>query len=314
MNSLNCRVCFFCISIFLIFAGLAPLPADAKLNVVASIPDLADIAAQVGGNRVTVASIAKGYQDPHFVEPKPSFMLLLRKADLYLVSGMSLEEGWSPPLEQGSRNSAIVRGGAGYVDCSEGIQPLEIPAGGADRSMGDVHPEGNPHYLLDPQNGIIVAKTIAAALSRKDPANRAEYRQNCESFIQKVRRREARWLQKMKPLKGLKVITDHRMWSYFARRFGLDVVSCVEPKPGISPSPAHVAALIKLMKQEKIMLILRTPYFDEKIPNLIARNTGAKSIVLPNSVGAVDGAGGYLELFDCITDRLAAAAGKEKGE
>lgn len=296
--------------LFIIFMVTVPAApgAEAKLSVVTSTPDLASIAEKIGGDKVTVTSIAKGYQDPHFVEAKPSYMLILGKADLYMVMGMSLESGWSPVLEQGARKSNIMQGGADYIDCSADVHRIEVPTGGVDRSMGDVHPQGNPHYLLDPENGIIVAKTITAALSRKDPANATFYQKNRDAFISQMREGEVRWLERMKPYKGLKVVTDHRMWSYFAHRFGLDVVGTIEPKPGISPSPAHIAELIDLMKKQNVKIIIRTPYFEARTPELIARNTGAVSLVLPNSAGAVKGVNSYFDMFEYLTDSLVKAA------
>jgi zinc/manganese transport system substrate-binding protein len=282
--------------------------AQAKLTIVTSTPDIAAIVENIGGDRVAVSSIAKGYQDPHFVEAKPSYMLMLGKADLYFVTGMSLETGWSPVLEQGARKPSLMQGGADYVDCSLDIHRLEVPSGGVDRSMGDVHPQGNPHYLLDPENGIIVAGTVTAALSKKDPANAPYYKKNRDVFASRIKEGESKWLERMKPLKGVKVVTDHRIWSYFAHRFGLDVVGTIEPKPGISPSPAHVAELIELMKREKVKIIIRTPYFESRTPELVAKNTGAASLVLPFSVGSVSGVSSYYDLFDYITEHLVKAA------
>jgi zinc/manganese transport system substrate-binding protein len=295
---------FFILCLFLILTAKG---AEAKLTVVTSTPDLAAITEQVGGDKVTVVSIAKGYQDPHFVEAKPSYMLILAKADLYFVIGMSLEIGWSPVLEQGARKSSVMQGGTDYIDCSADIPRLEVPTGGVDRSMGDVHPQGNPHYLLDPENGIIVAKTITAALSRKDPANASFYVKSRDAFIQHIREGESTWIERMKPYKGLKVVTDHRMWTYFAYRFGLDVVGTIEPKPGISPSPSHIAELIELMKKQNIKIIIRTPYFETRTPELLAKNTGAANLVLPNSVGAVSGVTTYCQMFDYITDHIVKA-------
>jgi zinc/manganese transport system substrate-binding protein len=293
---------------FILAVFLTTTLAYAKLNVVTSTPDLADIASRIGGDRITVTSIAKGCQDPHFVEPKPSYMLILNKADLYLVMGMSLEVGWSPSLEEGSRNPSIVAGAPGHVDCSQGIKPIEIPSGGVDRSMGDVHPYGNPHYQLDPDNGRIMAKNIAWALIRKDPSGKAFYEKNLADFNKRLIHSEIGWLKKMAPFKGLKVVTDHRMWSYFARRFGIDVIGAVEPKPGISPSPAHIAKLINLMKEQNVKVIIRTPYFDHRVPDMIAKSTGAKCIELPSSVGGISGINNYFELFDYLINKLTETA------
>jgi zinc/manganese transport system substrate-binding protein len=295
-----------------IFFSFSTLAAYAKLNVVTSTTDLADIAKHIGGDKITVTSIARGNQDPHHVEPKPSFMLLLKRANLYFVNGMDLEIGWSPPLEQGSRNPKIMKGGVGYVDCSQGIPRVNVPVGGADRSMGDVHPHGNPHFLLDPQNGIIVAGTITDALVRTDPANREYYIKNRDAFINRVKQAQIRWLQKLQPYRGLKVIAYHDNWAHFARRFGINIVEFIEPKPGISPSPAHVAKVIQTAKAQDVRIIFREPYFSANVPDLVAKNTDGKVIVIPHTVDAVPGTGDYFKLFDYITDQLVEAARQAK--
>jgi ABC-type Zn uptake system ZnuABC Zn-binding protein ZnuA len=293
------------IALILVFTGGS---AWAKLNVVTTTTDLADIASNIGGDKVTVTSISKGYQDPHFVEAKPSFMTILAKADLYLVIGMELEQGWSPVIEQGARNPGAMKGGASYIDCSAGIQALEVHNTKIDRSMGDVHPYGNPHYMLDPQNGIIVAETIMRAFKKKDPANASYYESNCKSYISALTKKQIEWLKAMKPLRGTKVVTYHKTWTYFARRFGLDVVGQVEPKPGISPSPAHIASLIKMMKDNNVKIIIREPHFESKIPDMICRETGAKQVVLPIMPGGVRGSDTYIRMFDYIIANITAAA------
>lgn len=301
----------FLITIFAaVFSGMSAGPVLAQLNVVTSVPDLANIATHVGGDKVKVTSIASGYQDPHYVEPKPSFMILLKKADLYLVMGMDMEVGWSPPLEQGSGNPAIMKGGKDYIDCSRGIRPQELPQMKVDRSMGDVHPCGNPHYLMDPQNGIIVAETVEKALSAKDPKNADYYRKRKADFIQKARKSQIVWLKRMLPHKGLKVVTYHKNWTYFANRFGMEVVGYIEPKPGISPSPAHMAKLISLMKQHDVKIIIRAPHFESKMPEMAARSTGARVLTLPVLMGGVPGTDDYFSFFDYLTSAIADAASK----
>lgn len=278
-----------------------------KMYVVTTTPDLADIARQIGGDKVKVESIAQGSQDPHYVEPKPSFMIMLKNAQLYLVAGMDLEIGWSPVLEEGSRNPDIMRGGRYYVDCSRGITPIEVPTGQLDRSMGDVHPAGNPHYLLDPNNAIIVAGTIANAFSRRDPANAAYYEARRKDFSALITRKQIEWLRAMQPYRGSKVVTYHKNWSYFARRFGLVVVENVEPKPGISPSPAHIAKVINTIKSQKVKAVIRANYFEGRIPDMICQSTGAKQVVLPIMPGGVSGSDGYVKMFDVIISHLTEA-------
>jgi ABC-type Zn uptake system ZnuABC Zn-binding protein ZnuA len=273
-------------------------PAAAALTVVTTTPDLAAIATEVGGDKVTVTSLAKGYQDPHFVEAKPSFVLLLNKAQLLVVVGKELEIGWLPPLVTQSRNPRIQPGAEGYLDASQGARILDQPNGVVTRAMGDVHPEGNPHYWLDPENGGRIARSIAAKLSQIDAANAATYQQRAADFERRLTAAVQRWKGQLAPYKGLKVITYHRSWTNFADAFGLNVIGFVEPKPGIPPTPQHTLDVINAMKAEKVKLILVEPYFDLKTPNSIASNTGGKVLVMTPSVGGVPDAGDYFKLFD----------------
>jgi zinc/manganese transport system substrate-binding protein len=286
--------------IWLLLAALWSVPAGAqgKLNVVTTTEDLAAIAREVGGDRITVEALAKGYQDPHFVEAKPSFILKLQKADLLIVVGRELEIGWLPPLVQQSRNAKIQPGSEGYLDASMHASILEIPAGQVTRAMGDVHPQGNPHYWLDPENGKRIAKDIADKLSQQRPNDRAVFEQRLASFTSRVDEGLKRWLSQMAPYKDTKVVTYHRSFPNFAARFGLDIVGYVEPKPGIPPSPQHTLDLINEMKRQNVKLMLIEPYFDSKTPNSIGRATGAEVLVLPPSVGGVKEATDYIKLFD----------------
>jgi zinc/manganese transport system substrate-binding protein len=270
----------------------------APLKVVTTTEDLASIAREVGGDKISVESLSRGYQDPHFVEAKPSFVIKLHGADLLIAIGRELEIGWLPPLVTQARNAKVQPGGAGYLDASLHAKILEIPTGQITRAMGDVHPAGNPHYWLDPDNGRRIAKDIEATLSALDVPNAAAYRQRAEAFDQKVAAATRRWDALMAPYKGLKVVTYHRSWANFADRFGLDVVGYVEPRPGIPPSPSHTLDLMKEMKAKNIKIILVEPYFDLKTPNSIARETGAKVLVLPPSVGGVKEITDYVSLFD----------------
>ena len=276
----------------------APARAQGKLNVVTTTEDLAAIAREVGGDHITVEAIARGYQDPHFVEAKPSFILKLQKADLLVVVGRELEIGWLPPLIQQSRNAKVQVGAAGYLDASQGARILDIPTGQVTRAEGDVHPQGNPHYWLDPDNGKTVAKEIADRLSQLRPNDRAYFQQQQTAFVAKITDAEKRWLAAMQPYKGVKVVTYHRSFPNFAERFGLDVVGYVEPRPGIPPSPQHTLDLINDMKRQNVKLVLVEPYFDLKTPNAIGRETGAQVLVLPPSVGGVKEVTDYFSLFD----------------
>jgi zinc/manganese transport system substrate-binding protein len=279
------------------FPVVAPA-ADVKLNIVTTTEDLASLARAVGGDRVTIEALAKGYQDPHFVEAKPSFILKLQKADLLIVVGRELEIGWLPPLIQQSRNARIQPGAEGYLDGSQGVRILEFPTIQVTRAMGDVHPQGNPHYWLDPENGRIVARTIAGKLSQFRPADRAYFEQQLAAFNARLTDAMKKWTGQMAPFKGTKVVTYHRSFPNFADRFGLDIVGYVEPRPGIPPSPSHTLELIQQMKQQNVKLILVEPYFDLKTPDSIARATDGRVLVMPPSVGGVKQATDYFGLFD----------------
>jgi zinc/manganese transport system substrate-binding protein len=282
----------------LIAFSLAAPAAAQKLNVMTTTQDLASITAAVGGDRVAVDTIARGYQDPHFVEAKPSFIIKLQRADLLVVVGRELEVGWLPPLINQSRNTKIQPGGAGYLDASLNARILDIPQGQVTRAMGDVHPLGNPHYWLDPDNGRIIAASIAAKLGSLRPSDKAYFDQQLAAFTSKLDAGKQRWMAALAPYKGLKVVTYHRSYTNLADRFGLDVIGYVEPRPGIPPTPQHTLDLIGEMKRQNIKLILVEPYFDLKTPNSIARNTGAQVVVLPPSVGGVKEIVDYIGLFD----------------
>jgi zinc/manganese transport system substrate-binding protein len=277
---------------------LAATPARAALNVVTTTEDLASIAREVGGDKIKVESLSRGYQDPHFVEAKPSFVFKLNKADLLIVVGRELEIGWLPPLITQARNSKIQPGADGYLDASLTAKILEIPTSQITRAMGDVHPSGNPHYWLDPDNGKRIAKAIQKKLAAMDSASAATYAQREEDFERRLSAADKGWQAQMAPYKGAKIVTYHRSWPNFADHFGLDVMGYVEPKPGIPPSPSHTLELMKAMKEQGVKIILVEPYFDAKTPNSIARETGAKVLVLPPSVGGVPEVTDYIKLFD----------------
>ena len=284
--------------------------AEDKLTVITTTEDLASIAREVGGDRITVESIARGYQDPHFVEAKPSFILKLQKADILVAVGRDLEIGWLPPLIQQSRNAKVQVGGSGYVDASLKARILEIPQGQITRAEGDVHPLGNPHYWLDPENGKLVAKEIADKLSQLRPGDRAFFEQRLTDFTARVAEAEKRWESTMAPYKGTKVVTYHRSFPNFAERFGLDVIGYVEPRPGIPPSPQHTLDLINEMKRQNVKLVLVEPYFDLKTPQSIGRATGAEVLVMPPSVGGVKEITDYFKLFDYDINLLIGAIKK----
>ena len=286
------------IAIFMASCLTTLTAAAATVSVVATTEDLASLTREVGGDRVRVESIARGYQDPHFVEPKPSFILRLQKADLLVAVGRDLEIGWLPPLLLQSRNARIQPGAPGYLDASLTARILDIPTGQITRAMGDVHPLGNPHYWLDPGNGRRVAQAIAQKLAEIAPTEAAYFQQKYVDFDRRLSDAEKRWDALMAPYKGLKIVTYHRSWSSFAERFGLDVIGYVEPRPGIPPSATHIRNVIEAMRAQNVKLLLVEPYFDLKTPNAIARETGARVLVIPPSVGGVKEATDYLKLFD----------------
>jgi zinc/manganese transport system substrate-binding protein len=241
------------------------------------------------------------------VDPKPSFVLKLNRADLLIAAGLELEIGYLPPLIDQSRNDKIHPGARGYLDASAGCDVLNRPSGVVTRAMGDVHPFGNPHYWTDPENGRVIARSIAAKLSELDPAGSATYRQNLATFEAKLTEKDKEWKAKMAPYAGVKVVTFHDSWPNFAKHFNISVRGHIEPKPGIPPSPSHTLEIINLMKSEKVPVIIVEPYFDTKTPNFIASKTGAKVLRFYPSVGGTPAIKDYFALFDTDIDTLADA-------
>lgn len=291
-------------------AALFASPVDAApIKVVATTQDLEALAREVGGDKVETDSLAKGYQDPHQVEPKPSFILKLNRADLLIVVGRELEIGWLPALINQARNPRIQAGADRYLDVSQFAHILEIPTGQITRAMGDVHPQGNPHYWLSPENGRRIAKGIQQKLSAISPADAGYFAQRYADFDRRLAEAEKRWNAQMAPYKGAKIVTYHRSWPNFVETYGLNVVGYVEPKPGIPPSPSHTFELGQEMKKDNVKIIIIEPYFDSKTPNAIGRETGAQVVTLAPSVGGAKGAAvnDYIALFDYDVKTLVAA-------
>jgi len=301
----------FVVALAVAFA-LGPAEARAAVKVITTTEDLAALVREVGGDKVEVEALARGYQDPHFVEAKPSFILKLHAADLLVVVGRELEIGWLPPLITQSRNSKVQVGAQGYLDASLTARILDVPAGQVTRAMGDVHPMGNPHYWLEPANGRRIAAAVQAKLAQLSPADAAYFASRYADFDRRLAAAEQRWQAAMAPFANLKVVTYHRSWPNFAEAFALDVVGYVEPKPGIPPSPSHTLQLMEEMKRLGVKLILVEPYFDLKTPDAIARETGARVLVMLPSVGGEKDVKTYLDLFDYDIDRLVSAI-KESG-
>ena len=292
--------------VILIFASLLGIiiSTDAgTIKVVTTTMDMKSIAEMIGGNKVSVQSIATGYQNPHFVDPKPSYIISLSNADLYVTVGLDLETGWSPQLLSSSRNSKIQKGSPGYVDASEGVGLLQVPSS-LNRGEGDIHIYGNPHYWLDPLNGKVIGRNIANGLERIDPANKAFYEANLYAFFQKIDLKLKEWGAKMAPFKGSKIIAYHNEWVYFERRFGLQIVDFMEPKPGIPPSPSQLVKVIKEVTADKIKAIISSPYFTTSSSDVVAKQTNVKELTLATSTGAFSNIKNYFDLFDYDVDQL----------
>jgi zinc/manganese transport system substrate-binding protein len=276
----------------------AAAAARAELKIVTSTQDLSSIAAAIGGDRVETFALAKGYQDPHVVDAKPSFVLKLSRADLLIVAGLDLEVGYLPPLIDQSRNAGIRPGSNGHLDASIGCEVLQQPAVAVTRAMGDVHPWGNPHYWTDPANGRVMARAIAARLSVLDPGGAATYAANLASFEQRLSAKERDWRAMMAPWAGTEVVSFHNSWPNFARRFGLEVIGHIEPKPGIPPTPSHTLEIINRIRDRQVRLILVEPYVDTKTPEFVAAKSGAEVVQLYPSVGGRPEIDDYFALFD----------------
>jgi len=281
--------------------------ARAQLKVVTSTTDLYDIAKAVGGEKITATHIGEGYQDPHFIEAKPSFVLQLRNADVWAFVGLDLEIGWMPLLLQGARNPKLQPGQPGYVDASRVISVLDVARGNVDRSQGDVHPLGNPHYWLDPENGRRIAKVFQETFATLDPKNVSVYDANAKAFTQRLDAAERTWQADLAKIKGQPVVAWHTSWRYFAEYTGMNIVGFMEPKPGVPPSPAHLAGLIQTMKQAGAKVIIMEPFYDKKTADFVAGKTGAKVLVLAPSVGGAKGLDDYIRLMTSGIQQLAAA-------
>ena len=305
------RSVFLSVIVFGLLSAWAS-PSYAVLKVVATTPDLGAIAREVGGDRVEVTSLAKGTEDPHFVDAKPSFIRILNQADALIEGGADLEVGWLPPLVLNARNPKIQLAQPGRIVAAEVIRLLEIPIGPLDRSLGDVHPFGNPHFTLDPLNGKLIAGRVKERLCVLSAADCAIFTANAKQFEDKIDSRLALWQKQMAPLRGTKVVTYHKSFSYLAERFGLRVVNTIEPKPGIPPSASHVRDLVVQMKAEGVGLILLEPNRERKTPTFLSQETGAKVAFVPSMVQGSKEAGDYLALFDHIVKTILGTVGQRQ--
>lgn len=319
----------------------------APLKVCATVPDLGELAREVGGDQVQVVVFAKGAQDPHFVEAKPSFIKELSTADLLIHMGLELEIGWAPNLWQNARNGRVLPGASGFLDASTAITPLELLGGTADRSLGDVHPYGNPHYLTDPLNGLKVARLIREKLQTLRPEKSDYFKSRYEDFAKRLKTElvgktlaekydaeklvllaqagkldaflkkqgdsaPGGWLGRMGPYSGTSVVGDHNIWPYFADRFGLKFEGFLEPKPGIAPTTKHLAGIIALMKQKGVKLILTVPYFDPRHARFVSEHSGAKAVKLAHGCGAEPGTESYISMIEYNVHQIEQALGGGK--
>lgn len=294
----------------IIYASIAlmlAVSAQARLNVVATTPDLASIATAVGGKEIQLTTLARPNEDPHFVEAKPSFIVKLNKADVLVHGGAELEGGWLSPLLAGARNAKIVSAAKGDVRCCEGVPMLDVPTE-LDRSKGDIHAAGNPHYMVDPENAKIVAHHMADAFSASDEANREYYQANAKQLIATLDAKLKEWQATLAPFKGQQLVSYHNSWLYFANRFGLKIELFVEPKPGIPPSPSHLAELMGKMKSRGVKVIIVDPYLNRKSAETVARGTGGTVVDVAQFPGAIKGTeGDYIALMDHLVKTIADA-------
>jgi len=285
---------------------LSAFSAQAKLNVVATLPDFGSIAREIGGDNVNVTVLAKPTEDPHFVDARPSFVVALRSADVLIDGGAELELGWLPPLLQNARNAKLDVGKPGRVQASQGIRLMNVPTN-VTRAAGDVHALGNPHFAVDPIIAKAIAQHIAQSFAAVDPPNAATYDANYKKFEAAINAKLQQWGATMLPFKGQHVAAYHDSWPYFGHRFGLEIDIFLEPKPGIPPSPSHLAEVITQMKAQKIKAIIVEPYHDRKIAERVASATGAKVVDFAQYPGALPDTDTYVKLIDALVSRLAAA-------
>lgn len=291
-----------------LFVLSLPSFAHAKLRVVTTTQDPAALTRAIGGERVSVVSLAKGDQDPHFLDAKPSYIMELNKADLVASIGLDMEIGYLPALLTGARNPGILPGQPGHLDLSTVITPMDVKPT-ADRSQGDVHPSGNPHYWLAPENGRLMARAIAARLAQLDPDGKDAYAANLAAFERELDAKKEEWAVKLAPLRGKPIVTFHASWTYFVNAYGIEVIAYVEPKPGIPPTARHSVDVIRAMEARGAKIILMEVFYDARAASLITRKVpGAKVVRVANSVGGVDGVKTYIDLIDHVVSKLAAAA------
>jgi ABC-type Zn uptake system ZnuABC Zn-binding protein ZnuA len=301
--------CVFALTVGLLLAE----PAYADLKVATSLTDLASVAQFVGGKHVTVQSLCRGYEDPHFVPAKPSLMKAIQHADVFISVGLELDGGWLPLVLPGSRNPKIQQGTKGFVDASDGVDILEKPVGTVSRAEGDIHPLGNPHYYADPKNLETVADRLAEVFSRLDAANAADYAANAKAFDERMETSLAKWEEKMAPYKGASIVSYHKNFDYFIDRFGLKLFGTVEAKPGIPPTPRHIAELAGAMKQAGVKVVVYQPYYSGEASRELASKAGGVVVEIATEAGGLPGTDDVFSKFDVLVSSVAGALSGKSG-
>ncbi len=300
----------FSLALLWLASAVLPSPAGAVLKVVGTTSEYSSLASSIGGDRVSVTTIAKPTEDPHFVDARPSQIVAMNRADVLIEGGAELEIGWLPPLLEGARNPRILAGAPGHIVASLGVQLLDIPAT-ADRSQGDTHLAGNPHFMLDPENARIVAAHLARVFSALDAPGKAAYEANLATFDRTLTAKVKEWTAALAPFAGRQIVTYHPTWRYFCRRFGLEASTFLEPKPGIPPSPPHLAAVIAKMASQNIHVMLLEPYQPRKTAEAVASHNGARVVDVCQFPGALPGTATYIDLIDVNVKRIAQALAVE---
>jgi zinc/manganese transport system substrate-binding protein len=284
---------------------MQPVSAGAAESIVTTLPSLASIAREIGGDRIEVIALCRGYEDPHYIQPKPSYAKSLRKAVLLVYGGLELEVGWLPPLLETARNPKIAPGAPGLLEASTAVQRvLEIPSGELSRAQGDIHPFGNPHFMLDPHNALAVTDLIAQRLGELDPAGREAYLDGAASYRQRLEAKIAECEARAEPLRGKSIVAYHKQWEYLADWLGVDVVGYIEAKPGIPPAPRHVASIIELIRGHHVEIVVAATFMDTAAAEKVAQSGGARLVVLPAEVGGIEGTDNYIDFLDAVVRRL----------
>ena len=295
--------------VILATATFAVAHAHAEMRVVTTTTDLAEFVQAIGGERVDVEALCQGHQDPHYVQARPSYMVTLSRADLLVAVGLELEVGWLPALIAGARNPDVNPGSPGYLEAAAAIAVIDVPEGEVDRAQGGLHPYGNPHFWLDPENAKLAAAAIAGRMSELDPDNEDFFRENLRAYNEQIDAAMIRWREQLAPHSGTRIVSYHQTFNYFLNRFNLVGIGYIEDRPGIPPSPGHLARLIRHMSEADIQVIFHENYYDLSTSEMVSGRTGAEILEVPTSIGGVRGVSSYIELIDYIVNSFVEAVG-----